>query len=143
MRTQSTRIVFTVLIVVYAVLPSIAEFNETHVFNPEWPGHARLHNVWFIAQNALLGILALYLIWGQRSRENLMIAGLIGTLIFGGFLIAGITAPIYDGTFTDPGAEVFIVNGRDINVFVMGVSFVLSLIGLGLTYTSEKTPATV
>ncbi|MEO1441096.1 MAG: hypothetical protein AAFV33_11875, partial [Chloroflexota bacterium] len=109
------------------------------VVNPDWPGHARLHNVWLIVQNALLGLLALYLIWIQSSRGTLLIAGSIGAIIFGSFLIAGITAPLYGGSLTDPGAEVVVVDGTDINVYVLGVSFVLSLIGLGMVYTSEET----
>ena len=142
MRLQITRIVFTVLIVVYAVLPMLAEFNATHVVNPDWPGHARLHNVWLIAQNGLLGVLSLYLIWIQSSRERLLLGGLIGTLVFGGFLIAGATASLYGGTFTDPGAEVIVINGTDINIFVQGACFVISLVGLGMAYTSEKAPFT-
>lgn len=141
MRLQSTRIVFTVLIVVYAVLPMFAELNSTHVVNPNWPGHARLHNVWLIVQNALLGLLAFYLLWIQSSRENLLIAGLIGTIIFGGFLIASLTAPLYAGTLTDPGGEVLLVDGVDINVYVLGASFVISVISLGLAYSSEQTLA--
>lgn len=141
MRLQSTRIVFTVLIVVYAVLPMFAELNSTHVVNPNWPGHARLHNVWLIVQNALLGLLAFYLLWIQSSRENLLIAGLIGTIIFGGFLIASLTAPHYAGTLTDPGGEVLLVDGVDINVYVLGASFVISVISLGLAYSSEQTLA--
>lgn len=140
MRSQTTRIIFTILIGIYAILPLFAELNDTHVINPDWPGHARLHNVWLLVQNALLGMLSLYLIWKQASRENLLIAGLIGTIIFGGFLIAGITAPLYGGTLTDQGAEVLIIRGADINVYVLGVSFVLSLIGLGMVYSSEKMP---
>ena len=140
MRSQKiTRIIFTFLIVIYAVLPMLAEFNATHVVNPDWPGHARLHNVWLIVQNALLGLLSLYLLWIQPSREKLLIAGSIGAIIFGGFLIAGATAPLYGGSLTDAGAEVVVVDGTDINVYVLGASFVLSLIGLGLTYTVEKT----
>lgn len=142
MRLQTTRVIFTMLIGIYALLPLFAELNDTHVVNPDWPGHARLHNVWLLIQNALLGVLSLYLIWKQVSKESLLIAGLIGTIIFGSFLIAGVTASLYGGSLTDPGAEVLIVNGADINVYVLGASFVLSLIGLGMTYSSEQTPAT-
>ncbi len=142
MRSQIIRIIFTILIGVYAVLPLFAELNATHVVNPDWPGHARLHNVWLLVQNALLGVMSLYLIWKRPSRENLLIAGLISTIIFGSFLISGLTAPLYGGTLTDAGAEVLLVQGVDINVFVLGASFVISLIGLGLTYTSEKRPTT-
>ena len=138
MQPKNIRILFTILIGIYAVLPLFAELNETHVVNPDWPGHARLHNVWLLIQNALLGIFSLYLIWKQRSRENLLIAGLIGALIFGSFLIAGMTASIYGGSLTDAGAEVFTVNGTDINVYVLGAGFVLSLVGLRMTYSSEN-----
>ncbi|MEM8857998.1 MAG: DUF6640 family protein [Chloroflexota bacterium] len=138
MQSKNVRILFTILIGVYAVLPLFAELNDTHVVNPDWPGHARLHNVWLLVQNLLLGMLSLYLIWKQTSRENLLLAGLIGAIIFGSFLIAGITGSLYGGSLTDPGAEVVMVNGADINVYVLGASFILSLIGLGMTYRSEE-----
>ncbi|MEM7800263.1 MAG: hypothetical protein AAF633_13800 [Chloroflexota bacterium] len=137
MHSQTPRIIFTILIIVYAVLPLFAELNETHVVNPEWPGHARLHNMWLLIQNFLLGLFSLYLIWGKPSREYLLAAGLIGTIILGSFIIAGFTASLYGGTLTDPGAEVLIVNGTDINVYVLGASFMISLIGIGLTYRAK------
>ena len=124
------RILFTLLIVVYAVLPLFAELNHTHVVNPDWPGHARLHNVWLIAQNSLLGLFSLYLLWALRNRAMVLIAGGLSTIIFAGFVIAGITSSLYGGTFTDKGAGVFLIDGVDINVYVFGISFILSVIGL-------------
>ena len=136
MQFKSSRVIFTLLIFVYAVLLLRAELNPTHVVNPEWPGHARLHNVWLLVQNASLCVLSLYLIWKQSSRENLLIAGLIGTIIFACFLITGITSPLYGGSLTDPGAEVLLIQGMDINVFVLDASFIVSLMCMRGVYRS-------
>ena len=49
-----------------------ADLNRTHIFNPQWPPHARFHNAagWGIVTGSQL--LALWLLWrpGQRAGER-------------------------------------------------------------------------
>jgi hypothetical protein len=44
---------FTLVSIVLAVSPYAADWNETHIYNPEWPPHAKFHD----AQTMLLGTL--------------------------------------------------------------------------------------
>src|SRR2546423_10906747 len=43
--------------------------NWTHLLNPTWPGHARIHLVWFLALIFFSGLANLYLIWFRRPRD--------------------------------------------------------------------------
>ncbi|KAK1021021.1 hypothetical protein LTR33_018606, partial [Friedmanniomyces endolithicus] len=38
------RALITLANLLYAVGAFAADFNETHVYNPRWPPHARFHN---------------------------------------------------------------------------------------------------
>ena len=37
------RILLTIAALITAIVPYIADFNETHVYNPEWPGMTYPH----------------------------------------------------------------------------------------------------
>lgn len=51
---MTARIMITLCILLYAAGVPYLEVNETHVFNMEWPSHARLHNVWQLIESLLL-----------------------------------------------------------------------------------------
>lgn len=53
------KLLVTVGIVFYALVVPIFEINASHVFNPHWPPHARLHEVWQLATNCALGAFSL------------------------------------------------------------------------------------
>lgn len=50
----------------------LADLNETHVFNPAWPRHARFHNAAGWGTITGTQLLALWLLWrpGQRAAEH-------------------------------------------------------------------------
>ena len=57
---------------VFGLLIPILEINQTHLFNSEWPSHARLHEAWQLITNTAISALALYLAWtGKRQRSQL------------------------------------------------------------------------
>ena len=62
-RLALARVLVTIPVVFIAVLPPLVDLNETHVFNPLWVGHARLHTVWLIASNSILSLMALWILW--------------------------------------------------------------------------------
>ena len=75
----------TLSIVLYAIVVPFLEINETHVFNPDWTPHARIHEVWQLITNTSLGLLSLWLVWVKRQTLS---AGILSLLIMGGFLLA-------------------------------------------------------
>jgi hypothetical protein len=87
----------------------LADWNETHVKNPNWPPHARFHNGQTMSMGMGLGLLTFYLIWrvGTRSTpkdilDSAFLASLTGSLYY----LTGISAIFYPGSsWTDPEFE--------------------------------------
>ena len=89
------RVLVTAAILLYAAVVPFLEINATHVLNPEWPGHARLHEVWQILTNSTIGMLCLWKLW-RHGDLRLPIA--VSLLILGGFLLAWLTQDLYGGS---------------------------------------------
>ena len=95
------------LLVLLVLLP-VLEIRDTHVFNPSWTPHARLHEVWQLTTNAGVALVALWLVW---RRGAVQLAGLLGLCMIGGALVAHGLAPTYGGALTYPGGPGGIVLG--------------------------------
>jgi hypothetical protein len=113
--------------------PLVRDFHPSHAFNPEWVGHARVHLVWLLGFMGLSGLANLYLVWFRRPFEirNLWLSAGWQSCNLGGFWIAYVLAPIYEGAITVPGIHTEIL-GFDENVF--GFSL-LSILLLGVLAT--------
>jgi hypothetical protein len=130
------KILITVPVLMFTVLPPLVDFGESHVRHPDWTRHARFHTAWMVLENSMLGLLALALIWYQGTNTKLLIAGGISTLVLGGFMLATLLMPLYSGALSDPGPgkAPHESGGIDLNLAVFGVGFILSLAGLVLVY---------
>lgn len=118
-----------------AVLTPILEIGPSHVFNPDWPGHARVHEVWQLITNVLLAGLAF---WFAVLRRDMKMASLLGLLVNSAFLGALLMAPLYDGTMRHSDGTELAVGGVNLAVAVM----VLSTIGLlGLYFGARRQPS--
>jgi hypothetical protein len=102
--------------------PIARDTNWTHLFNPAWPGHSRLHLVWFLALIFFSGVANLYLVWFRRPRDirDLWLSGYWQAANLGSFWIACLLAPAYGGEITLPDTHVQIF-GIDENVVVFSV----------------------
>ena len=47
-----------------------ADWNETHIYNPNWPPHAKFHNAQTMVSAVLLPALSLWQLWGRRPAEQ-------------------------------------------------------------------------
>jgi len=98
------------------LLTPVLEIGPTHVFNPYWPGHARLHEVWQLITHAMLASLGL---WLALRCGAVRIASAIGAAIGLGFLTAVALAPLYDGTMRHTDGTEIAVGGVNVAVLVM------------------------
>jgi hypothetical protein len=130
------KILITVPVLMFAILPPLVDFGESHVLHPDWTKHARFHTAWLVLENSLLGLLALALIWYQGTYTKLLIAGGISTMVLGGFMLATLFIPLYSGALSDPAPGEVPQEPRkiDLNLAVFGAGFILSLAGLGLAF---------
>ncbi|MEW7291058.1 hypothetical protein [Aquimarina sp. 2304DJ70-9] len=130
---QKTAITFSV--VLYAIVVPYLEINTTHVFNPDWTPHARIHEVWQLFTNTSIGILCLWLVWKKRE---VLLSSTLSMVITGSFLIAFALQDMYGGSmkFLD-GSENTIL-GINIGVFGFGIAFILLVISLMMYFKNNK-----
>lgn len=98
------------------------DFSASHVFNPDWVGHARVHMMWLLGFFLFSGIATLWLVWGVRPQRLVHLYGAalwLGANLLG-FWVAVATAGVYDGLVVVPGLHVFVF-GVEENVFFFGV----------------------
>ncbi len=98
--------------------PIVRDFGASHAMNPSWVGHARVHLVWLLGFMLLSGVANLYLIWLRRPFDvrDLWLSAGWQSCNLGGFWIAYVLLPVYDGAITVPGIHTEIL-GYDENVF--------------------------
>lgn len=104
------------------ILPIFVDVNTSHLLNPDWDSHARVHEAWRLSTNFLVFSLGIYLLW---SKNKEILAGLLSLCIHLGFVIAAILMPIYGGEPVGEGIpepEILMV---PFNVFFFGSMFLL------------------
>ena len=86
----------TVIAILTIVTPLLADWNETHIYNPRWPPHARFHNAHTMLLGVLLGGASVWLAWRPGVLQLAILAGAI-------YWIAQAGAILFPGTaFVDP-----------------------------------------
>ena len=132
------RVLLTLVTLGYGFATILADFNKTHATNPKWTPHARFHVVWQISSYAGFGMMALALIWwpGPFATERLVLAAIMGAIVYTAFFAALIAMPLYGGTaYDDNGylpfaAPVPLVAKRwDVNITVFTVFSALLIAG--------------
>lgn len=117
------KITLTLNTLIYIILLPFLEISPTHVFNPDWTGHARLHEVWQLATHFGLSIFSLFLIW---RYQRLMSALFIQLMLNGGFLTAYALQSLYDGTMRHSNGSELLIGGVNPAMAVMaGMSLAL------------------
>tara|TARA_R110002167_G_scaffold71421_5_gene201551 strand:+ start:304 stop:711 length:408 start_codon:yes stop_codon:yes gene_type:complete len=118
-----SKIIITFGVILYAIAVPILEINATHVFNPDWTPHARIHEVWQLITNSSLGALCLWLTWKQGK---VLLSSLLSLLVTGGFLIAFALQESYGGSmkYLD-GSEKTLLG---LNIGVLGFGLVVMLL---------------
>ena len=106
-------------------------YHTPMCLNPDWTGHARLHNVWLFGITAGLGIWSLWLIWGAKHNQLAPIrqACLNGVIVFGAFLLAVLTSPLYDDLIVVPVDGQVPTEGVYGNVIAFSISLVVMIVG--------------
>jgi hypothetical protein len=125
--------------------PINADFNNTHLFNPDWPPHARLHMMTVFTTAVAVAVFGLYLVWGQTfSRlERLRLSAVLGCIYVLGLIVASLTMPSYGGSlyWEDSQPRAASLNDANLVVFlVTGVVFLLLAVLLFVSRDSNPSP---
>lgn len=81
------------------ISPYIADWNVTHVLNPNWPPHARFHNGQTMSLGAALGLLTLYYTWRSYTTRECEKQGTVTAILLGSlYWASAFSAILYPGT---------------------------------------------
>jgi hypothetical protein len=135
-RKNAGRRVLTLVATLTAVGGFLADWNRTHLFNPNWPPHARFHDALTITLGSLLGAGGLYFLRrrGKDPERDLALGALLPSL----FWIA------QGASFIFPGAKGFESEFPEKVPRIKGVwinerfSSVLMLMLLAIGYVAER-----
>jgi hypothetical protein len=98
MKTVSPgKVLLSVSTIWAAVGPYVFDWNETHIYNPEWPPHAKFHNAQTMSTGVALGAAGLYTTWARRGRwtpERLQVSTAAASL----YWITQLSTVLYPGT---------------------------------------------
>jgi hypothetical protein len=78
----------------------MADWNETHIYNPRWPAHAKFHNGQTMSMGLALGLSSLYYLYRpQYNKDSVFTAALLPSIYF----VTQASAILYPGSaWIDP-----------------------------------------
>ncbi|MBL8032467.1 MAG: hypothetical protein JNJ69_02115 [Leptospiraceae bacterium] len=113
--------------------PALRDIDVSHLQNPEWPGHARVHMMWLISYMVTSGIANIYLVWFRKPFElrNLYLSFGWQTCNLMAFWSAVIFSPLYKGAVIDGKYHVEIMG---INENILAFTLLSSLTAISFAY---------
>jgi hypothetical protein len=119
------KIAITFSVLLFAVAVPMLEINTTHVFNPDWTPHVRIHEVWQLITNTSIGFLCLWLVWVKKETK---ISALLSLLVTGGFLLAFTIRDLYGGSMKYLDGSEKTILGMNIGVVGFGISVIFLIL---------------
>ncbi|MBQ4819523.1 hypothetical protein [Aquimarina sp. MMG016] len=119
------KLIITFSVFLYAIVVPYLEINNTHVFNPDWTPHVRIHEVWQLITNSCIGILCLFLVW---KKGKITISSVLSMIITGSFLIAFTLQDFYGGSMKYLDGSEKTLLGINIGIIGFGLAFILLVV---------------
>lgn len=135
-----SRLLLTAPALFLMIVPPLVDFGESHLMNPLWVGHARLHTAWLLATNSLVSALAMAILWRQlagTAKNSLLLAASLVSAVLVGFFIAAGTKAAYGGTLTDPNGVGLTAGPIDANLAGFSVCFLLVIASVVLARKAD------
>jgi len=130
------KIAITFSVILYAIAVPYLDINETHVWNPDWTPHARIHEVWQLITNSSIGLLCLWLVWHKKEAQ---LSTLLSLIVMGGFLLAFFIKDGYGGSMKYLDGSEKTVLGVNLAVLGFGIAFIFLILSHVLTKTKKTT----
>ena len=90
----------TMCLIIGGIVPIIVDTSSSHLFNPDWDAHARVHEAGRLSTNFLIFSLGIYLLW---VKKNEVLSALLSLCIHLGFVFSAATMSLYGGAATGEG----------------------------------------
>lgn len=119
---------FTSIALICAGLgPLLIDVGITHLLNPDWDAHARVHEVWRLSSHSFIAFLGLYLIWIMQKE---LLAALLSLCLLLGFWVSVFLMPFYDGLAVGQGVDELEPFGVPLNIISFAVVSIIQIAGL-------------
>lgn len=128
------KIAITFSVILYAIIVPLLDINETHVWNPDWTPHARIHEVWQLITNSSIGLVCLWLVW---YKKEVLLSTLLSLIVMGGFLLAFFLKDGYGGSMKYLDGSEKTVLGINIGILGFGIAFLFLILSHMLTKTKK------
>lgn len=126
--------------VITAVAPVSADWNDSHIFNERWPGHARFHGVTTLAMTTALSSANIWSLWsggGDQAR-----AGFFAAAVPVAYWAPFFLAPVVPGaTVDDPPHPVGRVAGVPVSLLGAAATTVTAAAGWFISRRYAPLPA--
>ena len=124
---MTSKYLTTICLLLGTILPLIVDTGHTHLLNPDWDAHSRVHEVWRLSTNIFIAGIGLYLLW--ISNYSLLPA-LLSVCIVLGFFSAIFTMALYGGVPIGEGIDEPNPFGIPANIFVFLIIAIIQSISL-------------
>lgn len=119
---------FTSIALICAGLgPLLIDVGITHLQNPDWDAHARVHEVWRLSTNTFIAFLGLYLIWIMQKE---LLAAILSLCLLLGFWVSVLLMPFYDGLAIGQGVNELELFGIPLNIISFAAVSIIQIAGL-------------
>jgi hypothetical protein len=130
------KIAITFSVILYAVVVPFLDVSETHVWNPDWTPHAKIHEVWQLITNSSIGVVCLWLVW---YKKDVRLSTLLSLIVMGGFLLAFFLKDGYGGSMKYLDGSEKTVLGINIGILGFGIAFLFLILSHVFTKTKKST----
>ncbi|GAA4886827.1 hypothetical protein GCM10023311_07920 [Flaviramulus aquimarinus] len=134
------KLAITLSVILYAIVVPFLDINETHVWNPDWTPHARIHEVWQLITNSSIGLFCLWLVW---YKKEVQLSALLSLIVMGGFLLAFLLKDGYGGSMKYLDGSEKTVLGINIGILGFGIAFLFLVLSQILTKIKKTTDSDV
>jgi hypothetical protein len=134
------RSLLTLANVITAAVPLAADWNDSHIFNKNWPAHARFHGVTALAMTTTLASANIWSIWSSQTDQSTarLFAAAVPVAYWAPFFLA----PLVPGTAVDdPPHPVPRLAGVPTSLFGAAATAMTAAAGWVIDHRSAAAPA--
>src|SRR5437899_10889746 len=96
MRWNIGKILISLAAIITAVAPFLADWNDSHLFSPQWSPHAHFHGDVSLGMTTILSSVALWLLWRRSPDQDATVT--VADAIAMSYWLPSLLALFYPGT---------------------------------------------
>tara|TARA_B100000767_G_scaffold222365_1_gene211039 strand:- start:280 stop:705 length:426 start_codon:yes stop_codon:yes gene_type:complete len=129
------KIITTSCLIAAGFGPALIDIGDTHIFNPDWDEHARVHEVWRISTNIFISLIGIYLIWFKNKS---LLPSILSMSLILGFFVSVFTMPLYEGLPIGVGVVEHSPYGIPLNILSFSIIGLIQIISIILIHRAYK-----